>query len=856
MQKGLQLMLALMFMVLTSSMTYAQTILKGKILEDGTHDPVIGANVLLDHTTQGTITSIDGSFTLKTDKTGPQTVDVSFVGMETQQIPVTLNGTTQDLGTILLKGDAVGLQEVQVFASVATDRKTPVAVATIKAKALQEKLGTQEFPEVLKSTPGVYATKQGGGFGDSRISLRGFGSENIAVLINGMPVNDMENGRVYWSNWAGLSDVTRSMQVQRGLGASKLAIPSMGGTINILTQATDAKQGGSFFVGVGNDGFSKESVTLSTGQMDNGWAVSFSGAHTKGNGYVDATQFEGWSYFLNVSKQWTPNHMMSFNVFGASQEHGQRSTRLSLEDIYNNGRRYNADWGVYNGHVLNSKSNSYSKPVFSLNDYWTINDKLQLSTVLYASFGRGGGVAGYGKDAYFNNYRLPNSHIDFDALAQENNDAADGKPAGESTTIMANAINSHNWYGGVSTLTANLSPALTLTSGVDLRAYTGFHTKEVTDLMGGDYMIDRNFDVNDPNKIARVGDEVGFKNDSHVLWQSLFSQLEYSKDNLSAFVSGYGSNIMYKRKDYFNYTEGNQETDYVSFQTYGIKGGVNYNFNAHHNVFVNAGYLQRPPFMNAVFMNYKNDINKGAVNEKIITIEGGYGYRSAKFAGNANAYITKWQDKAMTRTLFGEAQDGGDLFANITGLSALHEGVEFDFEYRPSKLLTIKGSGSINNWYWIDDVNATFYDQNQQPVGGEKALSVKDLKVGNAAQTTGALGVRYEVLPKLRIGLEGTYFGNIYADYDPSKRDFDAEHPETADREQSWKMPNYFLLDFNVNYGFKIGKFDATIFGNLNNILDTDYIADARDGNDHNWQSALAYPTVGRTWSLGMKVKF
>ena len=107
--------------------------------------------------------------------------------------------------------------------SFAVDRKTPVAVSTIKADVIENKLGTQEFPEILKSTPGVYATKSGGGFGDGRLNLRGFNSENVAVMINGVPVNDMENGRVYWSNWAGLSDVTSAMQVQRGLGASKVS---------------------------------------------------------------------------------------------------------------------------------------------------------------------------------------------------------------------------------------------------------------------------------------------------------------------------------------------------------------------------------------------------------------------------------------------------------------------------------------------------------------------------------------------------------------------------------------------------------------------------------------------------------
>ena len=94
-----------------------------------------------------------------------------------------------------------------------------------------------------------------GAFGDARVRLRGFQQENIAVLINGMPVNDMENGRVYWSNWAGLSDVTSAMQVQRGLGSAKLPIPSVGGTINIVTKSTDLAEGGKISATVGNDGY-------------------------------------------------------------------------------------------------------------------------------------------------------------------------------------------------------------------------------------------------------------------------------------------------------------------------------------------------------------------------------------------------------------------------------------------------------------------------------------------------------------------------------------------------------------------------------------------------------------------------
>src|SRR5690554_7098951 len=123
-------------------------------------------------------------------------------------------------------GDNQEMEEVEVIGQLAVDRKTPVAVSRISAKQITEELGSQELPMVLNSTPGVHATQQGGGDGDARISIRGFNQRNIGVMIDGVPVNDMENGWVYWSNWFGLDQITNQIQVQRGLGATKLAMPS------------------------------------------------------------------------------------------------------------------------------------------------------------------------------------------------------------------------------------------------------------------------------------------------------------------------------------------------------------------------------------------------------------------------------------------------------------------------------------------------------------------------------------------------------------------------------------------------------------------------------------------------------
>ena len=129
-------------------------------------------------------------------------------------------------------------------------------------------------------------------------NVRGFEQNNIAVMINGVPVNDMESGWVYWSNWAGLADVTNKMQVQRGLGASKLAIPAVGGTINILTNAAEFKRV-EMLVLILEMMATQSMLHPSSGLNDKGFAATMQLTYTKGNGYVQGTNFNAYSYFLS-----------------------------------------------------------------------------------------------------------------------------------------------------------------------------------------------------------------------------------------------------------------------------------------------------------------------------------------------------------------------------------------------------------------------------------------------------------------------------------------------------------------------------------------------------------------------------
>jgi iron complex outermembrane recepter protein len=807
--------------------------------------------------TIGTTTALNGTFDMRVDP-GTYKLNISFLGFLDKEMEITVRQDL-NLGDIQLQPSTIGLEEVMVISSYARDRQTPVAISNIPGEVIIERLGSQEFPEILKTTPSVYATKEGGGYGDSRINLRGFDSNNIGVLINGVPVNDMENGRVYWSNWAGLSDVTSTMQVQRGLGASRLAISSVGGTINILTRSTDARRQGNVFYGIGNDGYDKKGMTLSTGLLDNGWAATFSGSRTTGDGYVDGLAFHGWSYFLNVSKQVNRAHSLSLTAFGAPQYHNQRYTRSRFQTYrdHRSGIKYNPDMGYKNGQLYTASYNFYHKPQISLNHFWSISPETTLSTSAYVSISSGGGRRTAGSNANWLRYNsadgkpyedtklTPNGYLDFDAVMAENALSETGSKA-----IISNAVNAHDWYGVLSTLNTDIDD-FRITGGLDLRYYRGYHMQKVDDLLGGEYYLDVTASgvsrsLNRPaNTLLKEGDIITYHDLGEVQWAGIFAQGEYVTDEYSAFFSTTLSNTGYRRTDYFIYEEGSpeQRSDWQHFLAYSFKGGANYNMTDNHNVFFNAGYFTRAPYFRFAFIGFTNEINAGVKHERVMSAELGYGYTSRYLSGNLTLYRTNWLDKAMTRTM-------GDVLANLTGLNALHQGIELELVSNPIPKLYVRGMASIGDWTWTDDVIADIYDENQQLLGTVNVFA-GGLKVGNSAQTTAALGLDYEILPRVKLGVDFTHFDRLYAF-------FNVENRTDSNRRgvDAWRMPDYQLFDASLRYDFKLADFNASVFAKVNNIFDTEYIADGTDGSSLDFDTATGYYGFGRTWSMFLRIRF
>ncbi len=462
---------------------------------------------------------------------------------------------------------------------IAKDRKTPVAVSTLKSAQIVQRLGNQELPEILNTTPSVYATKGGGGFGDGGLVMRGFESRNIAVMVNGMPVNDMEGGTVYFSNWTGLSDVTSTLQVQRGLGSSKLAIASVGGTVNFLTRSADMKQGGVIRLGVGNNDYLKSSFAYNTGKSKDGWASSFLMSRQAGSTYVQNTDYESYAYYFALGFQPNAKHNFQFTITSAPQWHDQRSYAPTINNYikYNPDhdgspdRTYNSDFGYRtdaNGNriAIANRSNYYSKPVMMLNWDWTMNEKSSLSTVLYMSNGRGGGTGDIGSvgGKGMSNFYDTEGHYDYDKIFAANAAIDVNSATAKSTLIRRSSINSHNWYGLLANFQHKINDNWNFSVGTDDRYYYGYHYQVVSDLYGASGYKDATNANIAPNvvntlydykkltwnpfggKVAPMEERIGYSNDGEVLWYSGFGQLEYSNEKVSAFVQGSVSNQSYQ----------------------------------------------------------------------------------------------------------------------------------------------------------------------------------------------------------------------------------------------------------------------------------------------------------------------
>ena len=874
--------------VLLMSGLFAQAI-HGVIL-DTDSKPLEGANVVVVGTTYGAVSDENGIAHIDIPA-GTYDVEASFIGYSSVTKSVVV-GDKMATYEFVLSQNFVALSDVEVLASRASE-KTPVAFTNVTKEEFETRLGSQDIPMILNTTPSVYATQQGGGAGDARINIRGFNQRNIAVMINGVPQNDMENGWVYWSNWDGVGDTAASIQVQRGLSAVNLATPSIGGTMNIITDPTSFEKGGKFKQEAGENGFLKTTFNYNTGLLlDDKLALSGTIVRKTGDGIIDGTWTDAWAYYLGASYAVSDKQRFELYAIGAPQRHGQNLYKQNIAtysqelagdidgydtDAFAEGNKFETEAGRffnqnvapidpsytgkqywymyganttnrYSSNFLNERQNFFHKPLVNLNHFLELNDKTRLSSVFYWSGGSGGGTGTYGSVS-----RMPAVEgerwyasspwtWDWNAEIAQNSDNIDenfSTSENRSTGILRNSINRQDTYGLISKLNYVVNPELELQFGLDWRTAGIEHAREVRDLLGGDYYVDYADDNFEEGKVVRLGDIIAYHNETTVDWIGGFAQFNYNTDKMNLYGMGGVSSIEYSYQDWFTVEQELVKADPI--QTYQLKGGVMYDVNSDMNVFFNTGLVEKAPILDNV-IDYSGNVASDPDNEKFLHNEFGVNYKLGKLGINASAYMTDWQDRNLTKSVStGQGSSGDTDIIFLRGVNQKHSGVEIETNYMVNDMLDLMFVASFGNWKFDGDAEGTYqeneYNSEGQVVGfstTEYAYALDGLYVGDMPQTAYVLGVTLKPVKGLMVqAIHKTYDKN-YSDWSPGAREYDGTDDD-ADRSQVWEAPGYSKLDLHMSYKLpQVKGLDMTLNGHIFNVLDEVFVQDAVDNSRYN----------------------
>jgi hypothetical protein len=743
------------------------------------------------------------------------------------------------------------LNEIVVNASQIDDR-APVMLQTIRSKEISHYLSTKTYPEAMRNIGGVYATSESGSYGDAKINIRGFRQENFTVMLNGVPLSGFRSGSMYWNNWLGLTDATYRIQLQKGVGGSMLAANSMGGTINILTQPAEQEAARNLTVQTTDYGLNTLRLSLHTGVMANGWALTLVGSRTWGSGYVDATDVDAWGYFLNLRKRIDARQSLLITLLGSPERHGQRSQKLSAAEVERYGLRYNRNWGIYNGKVNNLSANFYHKPYGSATHFFTLSDRASLSNTLYFSVGNGGGKwtehAGGGLrilDA-LNDY----GQIDWDRIASLNKTLAEQheEPA---LNIQSDYLAGHTWGGLKSSFDLTFNETWKLSSGLHYQYFYSWQKERITDLLGARYWLEDYEQKSLAGTAGRhpqkkVGDYIRLHNGDRDHHLSLYAQADYESGPLRAFAGLLLSATLYQHWDRYNYPENPYSRRAPAVGGNG-KAGASLRVADHQQLYVNGGFYSRTPYSSVYFASGTNEITKDVRNERNYILESGYKYATPRSKFTLTAYYNYWKNKSLISDPY--KQDDRRPYL-LTGLDARHAGLESNYERTLTPWLSLTAFASLGHWQWKNDVRATLYDPYTYLPLETITVFTDRLMVGDAPQTQIGCLLDVKLFDRLSLRLENRYNDRMYAHFEPSRR------TDAADRQQSYRIPSSLVSDLHLRFPFEGPNIATDLFFTCNNLWNTRYIERGDDGATHDRASFRGFWASGRTVQVGLQARF
>lgn len=281
-----------------SKTTSEATTLSGKLLSTS-GEAIIGAKLYLPEVKLGTTTNAEGSFSITAKLPYPDSVwvQIAALGYERKTLRLATKGSIS-----LNLNEAANAFEEVIVENTRADQNAPVSYSTLSKKEIEENFYGQDPTALLMNTPSINASFQAGNLmtNYSEIRLRGIDQSRINITLNGIPLNDMLDQGVFFSNFPDFGNSVQSIQVQRGVGTSANGVASYAGSINFESVKLDqAKPSAEVQLTTGSFNTQRFSTEVHTGLMENKWSFygKYSGLQTDGYRYHSGSQ--GGSFFFS-----------------------------------------------------------------------------------------------------------------------------------------------------------------------------------------------------------------------------------------------------------------------------------------------------------------------------------------------------------------------------------------------------------------------------------------------------------------------------------------------------------------------------------------------------------------------------
>ncbi|HHJ49664.1 MAG TPA: TonB-dependent receptor [Phaeodactylibacter sp.] len=789
-----------------------------------------------------------------------------------------------DLGDILLKP------------ADADEEDTRLELGTITLEDLEsQEESSQEVSGLLTASRDLFVSTAAYTFGSARFRIRGYDSENTTISLNGVPVNRLENGRPYWSAWGGLNDVTRNRHTQVGLAPMGYSFNGIGGATTIDTRALSQRKQLRVSYSSSNRSYrNRLMATWSSGPLKNGWAVSVSGSRRWAQeGYVEGTFYDAWSYFLSIDKKFGESQRLNLTVLGAPIRRG-RSTAAIAELYQLTGTHYyNSYWGFQNGKKRNSRVSTIHQPIAILRHDWNFGKNGLLTTAVSFQTGRNGSTAldWYdARDPRPNYYRyLPSflddgpmkelvtqawindqtvQQLDWDELYQVNyesyeeienaNGTGETVAGRRSKYILEERRYDSKELNFQSLFQMPFGKRLDVSAALGYRMYQGDNYKLVNDLLGGEFYVDinrfaeRDFpdnpdaaqnDLNNPNRILKVGDRFGYDYNPNIHKAYSWAQLVYHLPRIDFSLGAQVSNTRFWREGdmksglFPDNSFGKSEVQ--SFLNYGVKGGLLLKINNRNYLSAYGAYLTRAPFFRNAYLSprTRDQIVEGLSSEEITSGELNYIYRAPALKFRATGFYTKFRNGTRVMSFFNDEEIASDIgdetislgFVNfaLTKIGKRHMGAEIAVEWHPTSFLELDAVAAIGQYIYDTRPTATIVtDNNPSVFVKDRTIYLQNYYLPGMPQSAYTLGLRYNSKKYWFATFNLNYFDGVWLDVNPNRRTEEAVSTLRPGSD-AWKAilgqdrgEPAVTLDFFGGKSFKFGDYFIYLNLGVSNILD------------------------------------